>query len=279
MSIPLLLSRFRGIALCAGALSVSGVVALLLPPGVAAQTHRQLISVRYENVSLEFDASLSKEYLAETAPAVPLENKDDKPDGVAPRHTVISLRGSYAARLRRDASSAFVIPRIYVYPLSDPNDPKFDEEFPTTRQAAVELAQLLARRSGAFTDEIPFLPWFDEDELFIGRKKFLRFRNGRGFMFLTQCSQESAAVNNAELLYVFQGMTDDNAWYVSAVFPVAAEGFPSTGKIDNQAEFSARYAGYIRKTADRLNHMPPRGFTPDLSLLDALVRTLKVGPH
>jgi len=279
MSISLSLSRIRITTACAGVLCVAGILALLLPAEAAAQAHRQKITVRYENVSFEYDAALSKDYLAETAPAVPLEQKDDKPDGVAPRHTVISLRGSYAARLRRDASSAFVVPRIYVYPLSDPNDPKFNEEFPTTRQAAVDLARLLARRAGAFTDEIPFLPWFDEDELFIGRTKFIRFGNGRGFMFLTQCGQESSAVNNAELLYVFQGMTDDNAWYVSAVFPVAAQGFPATGKIDNEAEFSARYAGYIRQTTDRLNRLPARGFTPDLHLLESLVRSLRVNSH
>jgi len=258
---------------------VPGILALLLSADAAAQARHQKVTVSYENVSFEFDASLSKDYLAETAPAVPLEHKDDKPDGVAPRHTVISLRGSYAARLRRDASSAFVVPRIYVYPLADANDPHFDENYPTTRQAAVDLARLLGRRVGAFTDEIPFLPWFDEDELFVGRKKFMRFRNGRGFMFLTQCGQESSAVNNAELLYVFQGMTDDNAWYVSAVFPVAAQGFPTTGKIDNEAEFSARYTGSIRQATDRLNRLPAREFTPDLHLLQSLVRSLRVGPH
>jgi len=279
MSIPLSFSRVRTHAFRATAACVPVLLALFFPADAPAQPHRHTISVKYENVSLEFDAALSNDYLAETAPAVPLENKDDKPDGVAPRHTVISLRGSYAARLRRDASSAFVVPRIYVYPLADPNDPKFDEEFPTTRQAAVDLARLLARRSGAFTDEIPFLPWFDEDELFIGRKKFVRFRNGRGFMFLTQCGQESSAVNNAELLYVFQGMTDDNGWYVSAVFPVAAQGFPATGKIDDEAAFSAQYTGYIRQTTDRLNRLPSRGFTPDLHLLESLVRSLRVGAH
>ena len=279
MSIRLVFPRFRPVALCAGVLCALALAPLLLSSRSAAQPHARKITVRYENISLEFDGALSKDYLAETAPAIPLEDKDDKPDGVAPRHMVISLRGSYATRLRRDASSAFVIPRIYVYPLADPGDPKFDEEFPTTRQAAVDLTRLLGRRSGAFTDEIPFLPWFDEDELFIGRKKFVRFRNGRGFMFLTQCGQESSAVNNAEMLYVFQGMTDDNAWYVSAVFPVAAQGFPSTGKIDNEAEFSARYAGYIRQTTDRLNRLPARRFTPDLTLLESLVRSLKVDPH
>jgi len=279
MRIPLSFPFVRVSSLCAPLPCVLGLMALLLPTDAACQAHRQKISVRYENVSFELDAALSKDYLAETAPAVPLEHKGDKPDGVAPRHTVISLRGSYAARLPRDASSAFVIPRIYVFPLSDPNDPLFNEEFPTTRQAAEDLARLLARRSGAFTDEIPFLPWFDEDELFISRKKFIRFRDGRGFMFLTQCGQESSAVNNAEMLYVFQGMTDDNTWYVSAVFPVAAQGFPTTGQIENEADFSAHYAGYIRQTTDRLNHLPARKFKPDLMLIESLVRSISVTPR
>jgi len=63
-------------------------------------------------------------------------------------------------------------------------------------------------------------------QAFIGKRKFLRFRNGRGVLFLTQYQQETLPVNNGALVCTFQGMTDDNAWYVSAVFPVAAPGLP-----------------------------------------------------
>ncbi len=253
------------------------VSALVVPPGASAQAKNHRYAVTYKGLTLEFDASLSKEYLAETVPAVPLEDKTDKPDGVAPQHIVITLRDSYAGRLHREPSSMYALPQISIYPTSDPSDPGFAEEYPTVRQAVNDLDKLLGRRAVSVTESIPFLPWADEGQLFIGRKKLVRFRDGRGVLFLTQYDQEQSAINNEFLVYTFQGMTDDNAWYVSAVFPVAAEGLPSSGRVKDEAAFRAGYDDYVKQTTERLNRLPGRKFSPDLALLEEIIRSLKVG--
>lgn len=255
------------------------VLAPVFSPGVPAQSKSHKNSVQYKNVTMEFDAALAKEFLAETVAAVPLENPTDKPDGVAPQHIVITLRDSYAARLTRDASSPYALPQIFVIPTSDPADPRFDEEFPPLRPAVAGLNTLLARRAGSVTESIPFLPWADERQLFIGRKKLIRFRNGRGVLFLTQYDQEENPVNNSFLVYTFQGLTDDNAWYVSAVFPVSAQGLPATATVDDPAAFHSGYDRYLKATTEKLNRLPLRKFTPSLVLLDEIIRSLKVGPR
>ena len=255
------------------------VTAPIPPSSVSAQVKNHRTVVSYAGVTLEFDPSLSKEYLAETVPAVPLENPSDKPDGVAPRHLVISLKDSYAARLHRDPSSPYAVPRIFVYPTSDHSDPRFDEEFPTLRRAVADLNRLLTRRSGSVTESIPFFPWADERQLFIGRKKLIRFRNGRGVLFMTQYDQEASPLNNEFLVYTFQGLTDDNAWYVSAVFPVAAQGLPASAGAAPAPASVAGYGEYIRKTSDRLNRLAAKKFTPALVLLEEIVRSLKVAPR
>jgi hypothetical protein len=255
------------------------ITAPILPSAIFAQAKSHTTTVSYSGVTLEFDPSLSKEYLAGIVPAVPLENPSDKPDGVAPRHVMISLKDSYAARLGRDPSSPYAVPQIFVFPTSDASDPRFDEEFPTLRRAVADLNKLLARRAGSVTESIPFLPWADERQAFIGRKKLIRFRNGRGVLFLTQYDQEKSPVNNGSLVYTFQGLTDDNAWYVSAVFPVAAPGLPASAAVDNPPGFGAGYSEHIRKTTDRLNRLPAKKFTPGLGLLEEIVRSLKVGPR
>jgi len=267
--------RGFGPAAC-GLVSSLMVIPLLFPPGASAQSKGSRNAVTYGNITLEYDAALSKEYLAETVPALPLENKTDKPDGVAPQHIVITLRDSYAGRLHRDTSSLYALPRIFIMPASDPTDPRFDEEFPTVRQAAEDLGKLLGHRAGSVTESIPFLPWADERQLFIGRKKLLRFRNGSGVVFLTQYDQEESPINNRFLVYTFQGLTDDNAWYVSAVFPVRAPGLPDSGEIGDAAAFRAGYADYLRKTTEALNRLPAKKFTPDLALLEEMIRSLKV---
>ena len=267
-----------------GRLSAVNTLALTLlaaagvfSPGVSAQEKSHKHAVAYKSVTLEFDSVLSKEYLAETVPAVPLEEKTDKPDGVAPQHVVITLRESYAGRLHRQSTSMYALPQISIFPTSDPSDPRFDEEFPTVRQAVTDLDKLLGRRAGSLAEPIPFLPWADERQLFVGRKKLLRFRDGRGVVFLTQYDQEQSPINNEFLVYTFQGLTDDNAWYVSAVFPVAAPGMPASGRGDHAAEFRAGYDDYVKRTTEKLNRLPAKKFIPDLALLEEIIRSLKVG--
>jgi hypothetical protein len=173
----------------------------------------------------------------------------------------------------------YALPQISIFPTSDPSDPRFDEEFPTVRQAVNDLNTLLGRRAGSLAESIPFLPWADERQLFIGRKRLVRFRDGRGVLFLTQYDQEQSRITNEFLVYTFQGLTDDNAWYVSAVFPVAAPGIPASGPADNAAAFPGGYDAYVKQTAEKLNKIPAKKFTPDLSLLEEIIRSLKVGPR
>ena len=253
------------------------VAAPVVSSGAAAQGKNHKHAVTYKGVTLEFDAALSKEYLAETVPALPLEDKSDKPDEVAPQHIVITLRDSYAGRLHREPSSMYALPQISIFPTSDPSDPRFDEEYPTMRQAVDDLDKLLGRRAASVTESIPFLPWADERQLFVGRKRLIRFRDGRGVLFLTQYDQEQSPINNRFLVYTFQGLTDDNLWYVCAVFPVAAQGLPGSGRVDNGAAFRAGYDDYLKQTTEMLNKLPVKKFTPDLTLLEEIIRSLKVG--
>jgi hypothetical protein len=268
---------------CRAAVSALVTTVLMVAPvfssGASAQARNHKRAVAYRSVTLEFDSALAKEYLAETVPALPLEEKTDKPDGVAPQHMVITLRDSYAGRLHREPSSMYALPQISIFPTSDPSDARFDEEFPTVRQAVNDLNKLLGRRAGSLTESIPFLPWADERQLFVGRKRLVRFRDGRGVLFLTQYDQEESPINNEFLVYTFQGLTDDNAWYVSAVFPVAAQGIPASGRVDNAAAYRGDYEAYVKQTAEKLNKLPAKKFTPDLSLLEEIIRSLKVGPR
>lgn len=248
------------------------VTLLLLVWQVAPAQKKNTIT--YKNITLTYDASLAKEYFAEPIPAVPLPSKTDKPDGVAPQHVMITLRESYVPSKRRSTPQGF--PRLYFYPTSDESDRMFDSEFPTTRKAADDLNVYLSRHSHAEQEEIPFLPWADEAQAFIAKRKMVRFRNGRGVIFLTQYSQEKLPVNNMELVYTFQGLTDDNTIYVSAVFPVSAPGLPNSSRIEKADAFRDSYDRYIKETADRLDKLPAKNFSPNLTLLEDIIRSIKV---
>jgi hypothetical protein len=269
---------FSPLAAAGVAASMLFIVSVTARPA-SAQPKSRTRAVECGNVRLEFDAGLAKDFVAESAPAVPLGEKTDKPDGVAPSHIVITLRDSYVSGLHRDTGSGYALPQIFVFPTSDAVDPGFDDKFPTMRGAVAGLGKLLSRRAGAVMESIPFLPWADERQLFIGRKKLIRFRNGRGLLFLTQYDQEESPVSNEFLVYTFQGLTDDNRWYVSAVFPVSAPGLPASTGAGSDASFLAGYDRYMKQTTDRLNRLPAKRFVPNLALLDGIIRSLKIGPR
>ncbi|HUI65453.1 MAG TPA: hypothetical protein VL126_11470, partial [Bacteroidota bacterium] len=168
------------------------------------------------------------------------------------------------------------IPRVYFFPTADRSDSLFDDEFPTTRKAADDLNTYLSKHMHTEGEEIPFLPWADETQAFIAKRKFIRFRNGRGVLFLTQYEQERTPVNNMDLVYCFQGLTDDNITYVSAVFPVAAPGLPNSERGDKVDAFHTAYDRYILETGQRLEKTPARNYSPNLSLLDDIIRSIKV---
>jgi hypothetical protein len=258
-------------------------IALLLaafPAGaIVAQDTLQLRDVTYENVTFSYHQSLAREYLAETVAAVPLVNKSEKPDGVWPRHFLITLRESYVPARRRETGGEFGEVRLYVFPTSDTANKNFDADFPTTKQAVDDLAAFLARRNPPRGKPVPFLPWADAGQAFVGKRKFLRFRNGRGVLFLTQYGQEKVPLNNSDLVYTFQGLTDDNAWYVSAVFPVIAPGLPPAARMDDPVLAARGIDLTVSQAAARLEKVQPRNFTPSLTMLENVIRSLKIAPR
>ena len=233
--------------------------------------------ILYKNVTLRYDSSLANKYLSETVPTSPQVSPTDKPDGVAPEHVMITLlETSFGGE--RDPRALDGLARIYVYPTRDSRNEDFAADFPTVTNAAADLKTFLARKTPAATSEIPFMPWADMKQTFIAKRKLLRFRNGRGVMFLTQYAQEIIPLNNANLVMTFQGLTDDNAWYVSAVFPVQAKGLPSSEKLDDREEFLKAYDHYLTLTVERLERLPANDFTPNVVLLENIIRSLKVSP-
>ena len=258
--------------------AIALILALLPAGALQSQEEAKLKEVSYKNVTFSFDASLAHEYLAETVAAVPLIDKTGKPDGVWPAHILITFRESYVPSKRREAGGDYGEVRVYVFPTSDTANKEFAGDFPTTKQAVDDLIAFLAKRNPPQEDSVPFLPWADVGQAFIGKRKFIRFRNGRGVLFLTQYGQERVPLNNTDLVYTFQGLTDDNTWYVSAIFPVNAPGLPVEPGVADPARSSEDLGRLITKSAERLEKQPGVRFNPSLTMLENVVRSLKIAP-
>jgi hypothetical protein len=117
---------------------------------------------------------------------------------------------------------------------------------------------------------------------FIAQIHAVNFKNGHGVRYLTQVFMNFQAVNNTELHYYYQGITDDGQYYVQAVLPInapflAVDGdpngpLPAEGIPFNGDDFS----GYLNAVAQRLNSTDTFSFTPYLEHLDAMIESIQV---
>lgn len=127
---------------------------------------------------------------------------------------------------------------------------------------------------------IPFLPIVNAGRVIQTQAKYLEFQNGRGYRFVTAYAQDVLALANDFTFYTFQGMTNDEQYWVSAIFPAAASILPD--QVDYQdpdfdyEAFVENYQAYKAEITEALNALPTDAFTPDLERLDALIESLSV---
>jgi hypothetical protein len=176
-------------------------------------------------------------------------------------------------------------PQIRVYPV--------DELSVSGNQIVQELRKLLAERPTTLQIGIgiPILPPLHAGQLTDAQIQYLTFANGSGIRVLTQFAQDAGPINNEDLVYVFQGLTNDERYYVSAFLPVSAPFLPdhvddpdTVPAVDgvsfpkfNSTSFNSEYASYQQAIKHKLDTTPPEEFSPALSKLDDLVASLQVG--
>ena len=142
-------------------------------------------------------------------------------------------------------------------------------------KVAAELTSLLQTQQVG--ESLPFLPLINAKQVMHPQTQNLDFKNGKGIRFLTMYSQGLVPINNHELIYTFQGLTSDGKYYIAAVLPVTNPQLPADPTVNEQLTgVGSEYQNYISKTASLLNQEPADRFAPDLSKLDAMIRSLEV---
>lgn len=104
---------------------------------------------------------------------------------------------------------------------------------------------------------------------------------------LTEYAMARAIINNDELFYHFEGLTDDGQFYVIAILPVTAPGLPEDGKpgsavppggipVPDYTDMNANWMGYIGDVRQMLQGLESGAFSPNLDQLDALIGSLTI---
>lgn len=231
------------------------------------------IVVDYKGIHFSADSSLAESIRPEVRPAIPaLEGEPIWYAG--PEH----IRFTFAnprllpGRLQMGINLAAEA-QLLIYPVAE-----LAEIDPWVQTQIETLQSLLAERGPVPVGDLPLLPNTNASQVFHAQAQYLDAGTVQGLRFITQHAQEVRPVNNQELFYTFQGLAGDGAYYVAAFFPVATAALPDKIEVEDWEAFSVSFATYLSETTAVLDQLPPAEFTPDLTLLDAVVTSLRMEP-
>jgi uncharacterized protein YraI len=271
-----LVSLVLALILLAGCASGQALVAET-PIVAATPTSIGRPAVSFDGISFQYDPSLAAYVSQEILPATARGGMFGTP---SPAHTLFTFVGgpfpapAYPDALWQWHNSA----EIFVYPSSGFGSQ--DGMDVTANERMHALGQLLAEQPSAFDSEFPALPPYNAAQDIHAQIHYLGFQNGRGVRFLTQHNQEARPINNQELVYVFQGITEDGLHGVTAYFPVNHPSLPD-GPQMSDADYQALMENLDTRLAEAtrtLNESRANSFSPSLALLDDVIQSLQILP-
>jgi hypothetical protein len=226
------------------------------------QTLETSIQDIHQNLTFNLD-NLGTGLQFESKPAVTAEESVPYWE-ISPEYNLVTIDGY-------PISQHLITPQIFIYPL-----PELIAINDSAGRIATTLQDLL--KSPRELDTIPFLPQYNAAQAFHSHLQFLDFQNGQGLRYLVWFSQGIVPVNNNELIYTYQGITNDGTHYISVVLPVShpdllANGTPTGNEF---LDISSDYDAYLKKVVMELDLQSDSTFFPDLTQLDRLVRSLEI---
>jgi hypothetical protein len=231
---------------------------------VATELPAPRTNVICSELALFLDPALASGFNCETIPA------NTEGMGMYPQYTQLTLKGYTLA-------DKFFTAHISIFSVRDYTN-LLPDNIPT------DVARMQALISGGPTGDkgLPLLPYFNAGQEFFAQYKVISFGSGNGIRYLTQYSQYFDPINNHELFYTFQSLTSDGRYWISAILPVSNPILPENGNNppngQSQEEFSNNFPAYIADLANQLNAQPAENYSPTITMLDALVASIRIQP-
>ncbi len=235
---------------------------------VPTQNAPQGTNVTFENVSLVIPPSLGSGANTVKNEDVEMPPFVNPSFGPMPQHIVITINGY---PIPREA-------RIAIF--------KASEYASYTDLTKIIISELQSLNFQAGSEVPP-----DLGSTFTAQAAPAAIQNGHGLRYVTEIMQAEVPISNDETFYYYQGMTNDGAYFVQAVFPVSASFLAPTSGADavipadgiqfppfsnpnvTMDDINAYYAAITQKM-----NSAPNDFTPSLTTLDALIQSIIVTP-
>lgn len=234
------------------------------PPTMDVMEIQEVPDVSYAGISFSYDPHLAWAVFPSTEEAY-----TEFLLYPAPEHILFDFDGY------PNEENSNVLPEIRIFPAGE-----YAQINPDAGEQIEILRQALSERPIQPNPPLPYLPMINAGKLITARIGFLDFQNGSGIRYLTQIGQDVYPINNADLLYTFQGLTSDGLYLVSASFPIQSVELPANGdEVEyNYLEFTETFKEYASDTTWLLEQARAETFIPNMDLLDEMLSTLYVSP-
>ncbi len=244
------------------------------PTSAAAPTQPAGVQVAFGNVRFTIPTGLATGASCETVPEVNAQNGG--PWETAPAFTRCTLQGYPLV-------GTFFEPQVMVYPA-----PAYASVNAGASLSLQRLQAILANPSGSLSNDVlPRLPYANAEQIIGALPKVIGFNGGSGVRVLAEYSQGFVQIDNHDLFYHFEGLTNDGKTYIVAVLPanaafLAADGDPNSSVPPDGIPFppisgdGTQINSYLQTVTEKLNATAPDAFRPVLGSLDMLIQSLQV---
>lgn len=228
-----------------------------------------VIESNFNGVSFSFDSALAQSAQGTVLAARPVEQAPAL-GGAAPQGIQFTFNNQNLPDYF-DPTKA----QVYVYPVDGLN--KLDQGVAQNVQA---LQTILADGTVEGDESIPVFPLIPASQVFHAQAHVIDFVNGTGISFITYYAQDVAPLRPEQVFWTFQGITLDNQFYVSVFMPIGSPALPPAQDISgaDYDAFAKNYKTYLNNIVTTLNSLPAAGFTPNLSLLENMARSINAAP-
>jgi len=218
----------------------------------------------YEGIGFSFDRNIAQNVIPSTIQGQNM-GEDYMPGETYPTHVEFTFN-TYAV------GEHFHTPMILIYPVEE-----YRAISPHAADTIDKLKQTLIDQPGSGSmSSLPFLPMWPAAQVFSARVEYFDFQSGSGIRYLTMYGQALYPVDNQNLFYTYQGITDDGRYYIAAVLPLMHLGLPNEGQVDDWLAFEENWENYIADTIAWLEAQDPNMFFPSLENLDAMMASFEI---
>jgi hypothetical protein len=244
--------------------------------GLPVQAQDAGSTVWFDGVGFTFDRQLGYSVNITQVPGQPPDLQSiDVPDA---RHTVFTLYGR-RPELGKVPRVADATGEVRVYRTADL------ARYDLASKQLAQLRSMLADRpdlapfmalgkEDVFGDELPFLPIPDAGQLLRARAHYVDTPEVSGIAYLLALGQDTFPMTADDFWYTFQGLSADGTRLITVLYAIKASTFPDRIS-DKAAERSLQdWPAYVNKSTATLNAAAPSAFSPPLTSIDALVRSI-----